>query len=494
MGERCVEEPQCVTESQAPASGEKFQGFRPVARRPGDRSPQGLTPHKEAECTKPVAQTTEELLESLRSNVCADSSERRRQKLEQVEARQAVSTSGGGKGRFRGITPHHGKWQARIKQSRRDIHLGYFDNGKLILEALVDAITFVWQMVSCIARFNNARFTNAEEEAARAYDLAAIRHRGKNTNLNFSLEDYEGLAPQAMTSPSRTPRRPPLAPSVANAQMRTPVTDNKGKGKRIAEGLENGDESARPYKCGKCGQQKRGHSCSKEMNSSQADSPAQSTPGQPTPAAGTPPPLVFPFSLPGLHGAPFSVPPYLPWPPSPQMMFSAPAASPYLLPIPFPPFTPVKMDFNIHSTPPSPGSGMHLPNGFTDDYARLQTDHERRQIDQPSLAHSEQHGESNQAATAVDARNFVGQTPAPPNVGNAQGLLKKAKASRYRGITRHHGRWQVCEPPLAFSDSVDGKLFFSQILQALRRLQQSFAIRCVSTLHVSQYSSCFSGC
>lgn len=31
--------------------------------------------------------------------------------------------------KYRGITRHHGRWQARIKESRRDIHLGYFDTG-----------------------------------------------------------------------------------------------------------------------------------------------------------------------------------------------------------------------------------------------------------------------------------------------------------------------------------------------------------------------------
>lgn len=63
-----------------------------------------------------------------------------------------------GKGsRFRGITRHHGRWQARIKESRRDIHLGYFDS---------------------------------EEEAARAYDRAALQYRGKDVAINFPLSDY----------------------------------------------------------------------------------------------------------------------------------------------------------------------------------------------------------------------------------------------------------------------------------------------------------------
>ena len=31
--------------------------------------------------------------------------------------------------RFKGITPHHGRWQARIKINRRDVHLGYYDTG-----------------------------------------------------------------------------------------------------------------------------------------------------------------------------------------------------------------------------------------------------------------------------------------------------------------------------------------------------------------------------
>jgi hypothetical protein len=34
---------------------------------------------------------------------------------------------------YRGITRHHGRWQARIKDQRRDIHLGYFDTGELLV-------------------------------------------------------------------------------------------------------------------------------------------------------------------------------------------------------------------------------------------------------------------------------------------------------------------------------------------------------------------------
>lgn len=31
--------------------------------------------------------------------------------------------------RFKGVTPHQSRWQARIKEARRDIHLGYFNTG-----------------------------------------------------------------------------------------------------------------------------------------------------------------------------------------------------------------------------------------------------------------------------------------------------------------------------------------------------------------------------
>lgn len=40
---------------------------------------------------------------------------------------------------YRGITRHHGRWQARIKDQRRDIHLGYFDTGRFDACYLVGA-------------------------------------------------------------------------------------------------------------------------------------------------------------------------------------------------------------------------------------------------------------------------------------------------------------------------------------------------------------------
>jgi hypothetical protein len=39
--------------------------------------------------------------------------------------------------RFKGITPHHGRWQARIKEARRDIHLGYFNSGMRNMQFLL---------------------------------------------------------------------------------------------------------------------------------------------------------------------------------------------------------------------------------------------------------------------------------------------------------------------------------------------------------------------
>jgi AP2-like factor (ANT lineage) len=68
-----------------------------------------------------------------------------------------------GASRFRGVTRHHqhGRWEARIGRvlGNRYLYLGTFAS---------------------------------EEEAARAYDVAALRHRGPKAVTNFARESYYG--------------------------------------------------------------------------------------------------------------------------------------------------------------------------------------------------------------------------------------------------------------------------------------------------------------
>eukprot|EP00899_Mesostigma_viride_P021811 jgi/Mesvir1/29631/Mv21482-RA.2 len=79
--------------------------------------------------------------------------------------------------RFRGITPHHGRWQARIKDARKDIHLGYYDT---------------------------------DVEAAQAYDKAAIKLRGREALTNFSLDSYNLAEIEAADSPQNYKASPPI--------------------------------------------------------------------------------------------------------------------------------------------------------------------------------------------------------------------------------------------------------------------------------------------
>jgi AP2-like factor (ANT lineage) len=86
-----------------------------------------------------------------------------------------------GASRFRGVTRHHqhGRWEARIGRvlGNRYLYLGTF---------------------SC------------EEDAARAYDVAALHHRGPKAVTNFNRESYGGSygSVDARTRLSPLPRFP----------------------------------------------------------------------------------------------------------------------------------------------------------------------------------------------------------------------------------------------------------------------------------------------
>ena len=84
-----------------------------------------------------------------------------------------------GASRFRGVTRHHqhGRWEARIGRvlGNRYLYLGTFAS---------------------------------EEEAARAYDVAALRHRGPKAVTNFARESYYGNDDQTPVVADEGPRPP----------------------------------------------------------------------------------------------------------------------------------------------------------------------------------------------------------------------------------------------------------------------------------------------
>ncbi|KAK9831882.1 hypothetical protein WJX81_005087 [Elliptochloris bilobata] len=86
-----------------------------------------------------------------------------------------------GQSKYRGVTRHHqhGRWEARIGrvQGNKYLYLGTF---------------------------------NSEEEAARAYDVAAIAHRGRKAVTNFGLRDY----PEALLAAAPAEPPPPSAAAV----------------------------------------------------------------------------------------------------------------------------------------------------------------------------------------------------------------------------------------------------------------------------------------
>ncbi|KAF9685295.1 hypothetical protein SADUNF_Sadunf03G0039700 [Salix dunnii] len=94
---------------------------------------------------------------------------------------------------YRGVTRHqqHGRWQARIGRvaGNKDLYLGTFT--LMVLSPLSS-----WRLNVNLERFDSDRLIarydiGTQEEAAEAYDIAAIKFRGTSAVTNFGTRRYD---------------------------------------------------------------------------------------------------------------------------------------------------------------------------------------------------------------------------------------------------------------------------------------------------------------